>query len=106
HQDLAGSGILVLGVDNLPAELPRDATMYFGKMLTPYVPPLLKTPFNAPFGEAALDRATITCRGVLTSPYRYISELRAQADARLKRVLLLGAGLVSAPVVETLCRLP
>jgi hypothetical protein len=33
----------VLGVDNLPSELPRDASEHFGSALLPLIPPILKS---------------------------------------------------------------
>ena len=41
--EIDGSGILVLGVDNLPSELPRDASEHFGSALLPLIPPILKS---------------------------------------------------------------
>lgn len=54
----------------------------------------------------------ITANGKLTPNYEYIADLRAKRGARKqqvstnKKVLILGAGYVSEPVVEYLCRDP
>lgn len=37
HDSVEGSGILMCSIDNLPAQLPIEATEYFGDMLFPYV---------------------------------------------------------------------
>ena len=57
----------VMAVDNLPNELPRDASQYFGDHLIKYVlPEMLK-------GESdLLDRATICSDGNLTQAFSYL----------------------------------
>jgi alpha-aminoadipic semialdehyde synthase len=39
---LSGNGIVMSSIDNLPAQLPREATDYFGSRLLPFVYDLLK----------------------------------------------------------------
>ena len=34
---MAGDGVLICSIDNLPAQLPREATDYFGKLLVPWL---------------------------------------------------------------------
>ena len=62
-------GIDVMAVGNLPNELPRDASKYFGEQLIKYVlPDLLE-------GESdTLKRATIVKEGVLTEAYDYLCD--------------------------------
>ena len=38
---MAGDGILICSIDNLPAQLPREATDYFGKLLLPWIPEMV-----------------------------------------------------------------
>jgi len=62
--------ISVMAVDNLPGEIPRDASEYFGKALIDHV-------FPAFFGDDpdhVLARATITKDGQLTSYFSYLEE--------------------------------
>ena len=62
-------GVLMLGVDILPAELPREASQHFGDALMPYAP-LLATPAHsrpAPL-PPELAHATIADQGVLAQP--------------------------------------
>ena len=33
----SGRGIVVMSIDNLPAQLPREATDYFGSLLLPFI---------------------------------------------------------------------
>ena len=59
----------VMAVGNLPNELPRDASKYFGQQLIKYVlPDLLKG------GSTIIERATIVKKGKLTPPYRYLHD--------------------------------
>jgi len=61
--------VTVMAVDNLPCELPRDATQYFGNELSVKVLPLLlgEDPFQV------LKNATLVKNGNLTSKYEYLS---------------------------------
>ena len=34
---MAGDGVLICSIDNLPAQVPREATDYFGKLLVPWL---------------------------------------------------------------------
>ncbi len=72
-----GDGILVMAVDNLPCELPFDASREFGAALLPFVPALARADFNRPLAELELPdsirRALILHRGKLTPEYEYIS---------------------------------
>lgn len=38
---MAGDGVLICSIDNLPAQLPREATDYFGKLLLPWLPEMV-----------------------------------------------------------------
>jgi len=62
--------ITVMAVDNLPGELPRDASSEFGNALLDRVFPVL-------FGEdptGIIERASITKGGKLTSRYAYLQD--------------------------------
>jgi saccharopine dehydrogenase (NAD+, L-lysine-forming) len=66
---LPGS-IDVMAVGNLPNELPRDASRYFGEQLIKYVlEDLVKNP-----ASPILDRATMVKQGKLTQRYSYLKE--------------------------------
>jgi alanine dehydrogenase len=65
---LPGS-IDIMAVGNLPNELPRDASRYFGEQLIKHVlEPLLRG------GSAIIDRATMVREGQLTAPFGYLRE--------------------------------
>lgn len=64
------SNITVMAVDNLPCELPRDASIYFGdRMLQNVLPSLLGED-----KELIISRATITQEGKLTERFLYLSD--------------------------------
>jgi alanine dehydrogenase len=69
---LPGS-IDVMAVGNLPNELPRDASRYFGEQLIKFVLPYLSS------GSSIIDRATIVKDGELTQPYEYLRNYAALA---------------------------
>lgn len=64
----------IMAVGNLPNELPRDASRYFGEQLIKYVLDDL-----AKGGSAIIERATMVRDGELTEPYRYLAEYAAGA---------------------------
>jgi hypothetical protein len=63
------NSIDVMAVGNLPNELPRDASRYFGEQLMKYV-------MGDLIGSSSdtLQRATILQQGQLTSDYQYLQE--------------------------------
>ena len=63
----------VIAVGNLPNELPRDASRYFGEQLIKYV--LEDLVQN---GSPMIKRATITDQGQLTSLYAYLRDYAGQ----------------------------
>jgi alpha-aminoadipic semialdehyde synthase len=73
---VAGRGPVILAVFNLPAELPVDASEYFGRQLEPFVAPLARADWANSFGKCELPdpiaRATILYRGEFTAPYQHL----------------------------------
>jgi len=71
-----GRGPVVLAVDILPSELPRDASETFSSVLMQYVPAIARADYSVPFEELALPpeikRAVIVYQGQLTPHYRYL----------------------------------
>jgi hypothetical protein len=58
----------MMAVGNLPNELPRDASRYFGQQLIKYVlDDLLRG------GSSIIERATMVRDGQLTAPYHYLA---------------------------------
>lgn len=77
-----GEGIIILAVDKLPSELPREATESFGKSLLPFVPALAQANYRVPFLNLNLPiefkRAVITHNGQLTPDFKYLSDYLKQ----------------------------
>jgi alanine dehydrogenase len=78
-----GRGVVVLAVDNLPCELPIDASQFFGDSLVRFVGPLARCDWSVPLDQLDLPpelrRAVIVHRGELTPTYRYLEQALAQA---------------------------
>ncbi|NWZ11976.1 AASS protein, partial [Agelaius phoeniceus] len=115
HDSVEGSGILMCSIDNLPAQLPIEATEYFGDMLFPYIEEMLVSEGSEPLEKQnyspVVRDAVIASNGSLTPKYQYIQKLRESREqaqslkmSNEKRVLLLGSGYVSGPVLEYLTR--
>ena len=64
------AAIVVMSVDNLPCELPKDASEGFGEMFMRHVIPAF---FNGD-KDGILQRAKMTDSGTLTERYRYLQD--------------------------------
>ncbi|MFQ6100018.1 MAG: bifunctional lysine ketoglutarate reductase /saccharopine dehydrogenase family protein [Anaerolineae bacterium] len=75
---IEGQGPVIMAVDILPSELPRDASVYFSGVLMEYVPTIAEADYSVPFEELALPpeikRAVIVYQGELTPDYRYLEQ--------------------------------
>ena len=56
QDSLDGDGVMMLGVDILPSELPREASNHFGELLTPFVPALATSNGELPFDQQQVSR--------------------------------------------------
>jgi alanine dehydrogenase len=70
------SAIVVMAVDNLPCELPKDASEGFGELFLKHVIPAF---FNGDT-TGVLDRAKITENGNLTSRFSYLQDYLDTVD--------------------------
>lgn len=72
-----GDGIVVMAVDNLPCELPKESSKAFSDSLWRFVPAITNANFNVDFEKLKLPfeikNAVILYNGELTPNYRYIS---------------------------------
>jgi alpha-aminoadipic semialdehyde synthase len=68
-----GPGAVILAVDILPAELPREASEAFSCLLAPFLEALGEADFDRPFDElelpAEMRRAVILHRGRFTPEF-------------------------------------
>lgn len=73
-----GSGVVVMAVDNLPCELPRESSIDFSKVVKRFVPAIVSVDYRRSFEEIELPpeikRALILHKGKLTPNYKYIEQ--------------------------------
>ncbi|MDD4373128.1 MAG: bifunctional lysine ketoglutarate reductase /saccharopine dehydrogenase family protein [Bacteroidales bacterium] len=73
-----GDGVLVMAVDILPSELPRESSEAFSDALFPFVKAVAETDFGVDFDQlkllAPLKRALILHQGELTPDYVYLKK--------------------------------
>uniref|UniRef100_A0A0N5CDR4 Saccharopine dehydrogenase n=1 Tax=Strongyloides papillosus TaxID=174720 RepID=A0A0N5CDR4_STREA len=107
----APSGCLVCSIDNMPAQMPIEATSMFGDLLTPYIMEMINCTTDIPFEQLTVSEtiknAIITDNGYYTPDFEYIKYLREDkiklarrrpiTTMNQKKILLLGAGMVSDP---------
>jgi len=75
-EGVTGDGPVILAVDNLPCELPRDSSSSFSAVLRRFVPELMNCDFGVPYDDLNLPEtlkgALILHEGRFTPPYRYM----------------------------------
>ncbi|XP_076468857.1 alpha-aminoadipic semialdehyde synthase, mitochondrial-like isoform X2 [Babylonia areolata] len=119
----SGPGVLICSIDNMPAQIPREATDFFGSLLLPHIPEMLRSNAESTFEDfdatPVVKNAVITSNGSLTPNFAYINEMRQKSNflqpgirsahkaamrKAEKKVLVLGAGYVARPAIEYLAR--
>ena len=75
-EGFAGRGPVVMAVDNLPAEISLESSVYFSQTLLPFMPGLAAADFSRDFSHChlplPLKKAVILFRGKLTPDYEYM----------------------------------
>lgn len=108
-----GQGVMLLAVDNLPTEVPVDATNYFGESLLQWIEPLVRNDATVEVEKQSLPgplkSAVITAHGKYAPNHEYLGPLRAERAKAKKvvqsrKILVLGSGMVSPPAIEFLAR--
>ena len=73
-----GRGVVVMAVDNLPAEISLESSLAFSQALKPFVPSLARADFSGDLAHcslpASVKRAVILYRGEFTSDYQYMEK--------------------------------
>jgi len=76
---IRSDGIVVMAVDNLPCELPREASESFGEALTGLVPPMARADWTRDVTDLGLPReiedAIIVHRGALRPRFEYLESI-------------------------------
>ncbi|KAL1495088.1 hypothetical protein ABEB36_010561 [Hypothenemus hampei] len=116
-KSFSGPGVLVCSIDNMPTQIPRESTDFFGDLLLPFTHNIIQSNAQEPLEKhnfnPVIHGAIIASNGKLTPNYEYIQELRkahirykstAESNNMAKNVLILGAGRVAPPLVEYLHR--
>lgn len=79
-----GYGLLMMTVDILPTELPRESSIAFSNALYPYIKGLAEANFDLPYEDlkmpSPLLRGMILHKGELTPVYKYIKEYLKRND--------------------------
>ena len=80
-----GHGPVMMAVDILPSELPREASAFFSGRLKGLIPAIAAADYALSLEECGLPpelmRAVIAYRGELTPDYRYLEEYLSTAEA-------------------------
>eukprot|EP00501_MAST-03F_sp_TOSAG23-6_P000049 GSMAST32.ASY1.ANO1.50.1 assembled CDS len=90
HDNLDDYGVVMMANDILPAELPADATNFFGESLLPYIEELVNSDGSLSFNRqkkglsSDIYGAIITNQNSLTPNFEYIYDLRKQNERLLK----------------------
>jgi alanine dehydrogenase len=78
HDGVEGRGPVVMSVDNLPCELPRESSAHFSAVLRDMVPALARADFTRDLASLDLPphlkKAVIAHRGELAPAYGYLKE--------------------------------
>ena len=73
-----GHGPVIMAVEILPSELPREASAYFSTILKRFVPTIARADYSVGFDRLELPpelkRAIIAYRGALTPAYQYLEQ--------------------------------
>lgn len=73
NSPFAGSAVTMMTIDNLPNELPRDASNYFGEQFVINILPELQAILRGDTSRI-IERATVTKNGELTPRYAYLKD--------------------------------
>jgi len=73
-----GNGPIIMAVDNLPCELPKEASEEFSRALKPFIPAIINADFSKPFEEIdipdEIKRAMILHKGELTPNFKFMEK--------------------------------
>jgi saccharopine dehydrogenase (NAD+, L-lysine-forming) len=73
-----GCGPVIMAVDILPSEIPRESSEYFSNVLKQFVPALVNADYSASFENLnlpqELKRAVVLFHGKFTPEYEYIQK--------------------------------
>jgi saccharopine dehydrogenase (NAD+, L-lysine forming) len=86
HSGVEGRGPVLMAVDILPSELPRESSAYFSNILKEFVPDIVAADYSADFDSldlpAPLKRAVICHQGALAPDYQYIEKYLTEPSSK------------------------
>jgi len=73
-----GRGLAIMSIDNLPAEIPLESSIFFSNALKPMLPSLAQADFSGDFEHyqlpLAIKKAVILYKGKFTPDYEYMKD--------------------------------
>ena len=99
HDELKRPGVQIMSIDNLPTEMPLEASNFFSNSLYPIVAKIVSGSPNK-----IVEGARITTKeGKLEKKHEWLSKgLQSLQVSTSKKILLLGSGFVAKPLVDYL----
>lgn len=91
------NGIQMMTIDNLPAQLPKDASEYFSSKLEPLIPAFVGLVSEG----RVVGESRIVGQGKIVEKFAQLKDELSKIE-RKKKALILGSGHVSGPVIEYL----
>lgn len=83
HDGFEGEGLVVMSIDNLPAEIPVESSAFFSRSLKPFIPQIAAADFSGEIEDCRLPdpikKAVIVYNGRLTPDFAYLQEILTQA---------------------------
>ncbi|MBD3415169.1 MAG: hypothetical protein GF421_12170 [Candidatus Aminicenantes bacterium] len=77
-RDPQGKGLAVMSIDNLPAEIALESSLFFSKAIMPFLPKIALADFTKDFDQCHLPppikRAVILYNGEFTPEYKYMDK--------------------------------
>ncbi|MBN2245251.1 MAG: hypothetical protein JW755_05335 [Candidatus Aminicenantes bacterium] len=75
---IEGRGVVVMTIDNLPAEIPLESSVFFSETLKPYVPQIARADYKTVFKKCQLPdpikKAVILYQGELAPDFEYMKK--------------------------------
>lgn len=78
RDDVTGRGVVIMSIDNLPAEIPLESSAYFSGALKPFIQALAQADYSGNFAACTLPtpikNAVILFKGKFTPKYQHMKD--------------------------------
>lgn len=75
---IEGRGIVVMTIDNLPAEIPLESSIFFSETLKPFIPEIARADYKKVFEKCRLPdpikKAVVLYKGEFTPKFQYMKK--------------------------------